>query len=204
MAVSNLRQRGRSLPCGPSGAILCRLWTRDGWWKGMGNYHRRPRSVVTGLGSCCVSVGCSTGAGGVCGRGGGASHLSETLRTATGGGNAVCSPPPPPSLSATQLEEANMGIPRNVLMHLAPTSSLPRAVDCIVVRERGKGPRLCSCCGICSLTTPPPHTHTRGWDDAGRVLCDSVGSMSTLLAGSAKRACVGWLCLGERRLPGGG
>lgn len=71
MAVSNLRQRGRSLPCGPSGAILCRLWTRDGWWKGMGNYHRRPRSVVTGLGSCCVSVGCSTGAGGVCGKGGG-------------------------------------------------------------------------------------------------------------------------------------
>lgn len=108
--------------------------------------------------------------------------------------------PPPPLFSTTQ-SEANMGIPRNILLHLAPTSSLPRELACILVGERRKEPRLCSCCGICSLTT---HTRARRWDNAGRVLYDSVGSMYTLLAGSAKSACVDWLCLGERRLPGGG
>lgn len=154
MAVSNLRQRGRSLPCGPSGAILCRLWTRDGWWKGMGNYHRRPRSVVTGLGSCCVSPwGAAREPEEWVGRG-----LHPIYQTTSGQRQEeamLCVPPP---LFSTTQSEANMGIPRNILLHLAPTSSLPRELACILVGERRKEPRLCSCCGICSLTT---HTRAR-------------------------------------------
>lgn len=44
MAVSTLGQRGRSLPCGPLGGILCQLRTRDSW-------RRRWATVIIGPGA---------------------------------------------------------------------------------------------------------------------------------------------------------